>query len=638
MPLLCRGGIAALLLLISPFPGAAADRAPAYLQELLRRAEEKDLAGRPHWRRLMHERRGLLGGRKSSADGRSFFLSPRGRRDSRAELAATLQGFFETARPGAEDSHPQCRFPARYAWLKSELAFDSDRLPEKTCPDYEKWRAGFDPESITLVFASSFLSNPASMYGHTFFRLDQKNRGEGERLVDYSVSFGADTTTRNGLLFAVKGLAGGYPGRFSTEPYYFKVQKYNNIESRHLWEYRLALGPESLDRLLAHLWELGGTHFDYYFLTDNCSYQLLPLLEAADPSLDISRQFRFKVIPADTIRAVLPRPGLVSERKLRPSAVQVMLARRRLLTPEERSAAEAVARGREEGLDLVDRFPPDRQILVLDSAHDYFRYRQGYARFQTPSKDEWERRILLKRGRIGLPSPEPPPAAHGSPPETGHPSGRAALGIGFRKGSAFQELTLRGALHDLTEDPRGYDAGGRLEMFHLIARRDGRLKKFYIEKFTLVDIVSLAPLDAWVKKPSWKLFIGLDGARDGSRPPGDGLHARLGGAYGAAAETRALGGEIFYALAEADMGAGGAFGENDRTGAGGTAGLLWTVSRFWRVNAETSFLRYFAGDVRSVTRAGLTQSFQISRTAALRAQLRREGSAEEALVSFLYYF
>ena len=78
-----------------------------------------------------------------------------------------------------------------------------------------------------------------------------------------------------------------FRGRFSTMPYYIKVQEYNNLESRDLWEYPLHLTRPQVDLLVRHLWELGQTSMAYYFFNRNCSYQLLPLLEAAAPDLNI---------------------------------------------------------------------------------------------------------------------------------------------------------------------------------------------------------------------------------------------------------------------------------------------------------------------------------------------------------------
>ena len=75
-------------------------------------------------------------------------------------------------------------------------------------------------------------------------------------------------------------------------PYYVKVQEYSNMESRDLWEYELTLSAAQVSRLVMHAWETRATHFDYYFFSRNCSYQLLALLEAADPDLHLIERLR----------------------------------------------------------------------------------------------------------------------------------------------------------------------------------------------------------------------------------------------------------------------------------------------------------------------------------------------------------
>ena len=105
---------------------------------------------------------------------------------------------------------------------------------------FETWRTGISAEAVTLVYATAYLNSPASMYGHTFLRLSRAT-GDGNPLLDYVMNFAADVDTENGLLYALKGVTGGFAGRFYVMPYYVKVQEYSNMESRDLWEYELTL-------------------------------------------------------------------------------------------------------------------------------------------------------------------------------------------------------------------------------------------------------------------------------------------------------------------------------------------------------------------------------------------------------------
>ena len=73
-------------------------------------------------------------------------------------------------------------------------------------------------------------------------------------------------------------------------PYYRKVREYNDIESRDIWEYKLKLSEEEVSRVLLHLWEMQRAEFDYYFLDENCSYQLLSLLDVAREDLHLTKE------------------------------------------------------------------------------------------------------------------------------------------------------------------------------------------------------------------------------------------------------------------------------------------------------------------------------------------------------------
>lgn len=613
-------------------PARAADS--SYADALVAQAREKNLAHDTYWLKLGHYRPRLFGGHISEQDARAFFLAPRGKTNPAAELEATLRAFFQDPPADPEKMQAQCRFPARYAWLKERLGFDPARLPEQPCERFQEWRARIGGQSLTYVFAASYMNNPASMYGHTFLRVDRD--AAGDALNATSVNFAADTPQRNGIIFAVRGLIGLYPGRFATSPYYIQVQKYNNIESRDLWEYQLSLSSAQVERVTRHLWEMGSADFRYFFLTENCSYQLLPLLETAEPSLQLADKLYWRVIPSDTVRVVLNEPGLVRSAKLRPSTVRVMLARRALLSPEERSAAARLAQGRHAPpLEILEKFSPERQALVLDAAYDYFRYRQNYARYQTPAADAYERGLLLRRGQLGIRAQEQDalPLAPEARPEAGHGTGRIGLGLG----GDVTELSLRGALHDLTADPTGYVPDTRLEMIHLILRYNADRRRLYMERFTAVDIVSLAPLDPWIRKPSWQVFMGFKPAEDIGRPPEKALHFDLLYGHGLAVGTRVHRRETWYAMPWGDLGVGGIFRQSFRAGLGGATGLTAELTSRWRLHGEASLTRYMLGDVRWTPRLSLAQGYTLGKRWEARAELNREGPAKEAMFSMNFY-
>src|SRR6267143_1412890 len=237
---------------------------PTYLPELLAAARSKSPPEDRGWLRLGHWRKRLLGGWESEADGPGLFLSPQGKRDPAAELEATLSGFFAAgegapAGPKLADpslEHPQCRFPARFAWLAAAIPIDLARLPPRSCPRFEEFWRRVSARSATLVFSSYYLNNPASAFGHTFLRLGKEevaSGGERLDLIDQAVDFGAATDTSNAVLYAFEGLFGFFRGEFSARPYFYKVREYADYETRHLWAYYLSLEPRQLGMPVAHL-------------------------------------------------------------------------------------------------------------------------------------------------------------------------------------------------------------------------------------------------------------------------------------------------------------------------------------------------------------------------------------------------
>jgi len=90
------------------------------------------------------------------------------------------------------DDHPQCRFPARRQWLAERLGGHS--FPFQPCPKYERWTRSAAVESVSIVFATGYLGNPASYYGHTllkfnFARDDGRTRLQEENRDDEGPGF-----------------------------------------------------------------------------------------------------------------------------------------------------------------------------------------------------------------------------------------------------------------------------------------------------------------------------------------------------------------------------------------------------------------------------------------------------------------
>ena len=588
----------------------------------------------PYWRLLLRYQ--LF---KGEAPSRVFYFSENGRRDPAGELAANLKAFFDPPTDDPIALHPQCIFPARYAWLKEKLSFDSERLVDQPCPALDRWHAAVDPESVTMVFAAAFLNSPASMYGHTFLRLDKRGAGKTRRLLDYTLNFAAYAPDPNPVLYAVRGLSGGYKGRFALLPYYMKVQEYTNMESRDLWEYKLSLKGAALKRFVNHAWELGHIYFPYYFFNKNCSYQLLPLIDVADPNLGLTPPWMIGVIPSDTLRWTIEKGATVGEPHYRPSRLTMMRARRAVLSkPEQALARRLVENELEPALSEARSLDPEREAHVLDAASEFLLYKNGSSVDVEESVRKREMKLLGRRGKLSakpIPIPHPEWAIS---PEKGHRTTRIVTGFGATDGSTFQEFDLRMAMHDHLDPPNAYPSGGMLEMGNLRVRYDDDLKRAYVHKGTIMDIFSVFPWDPWVREPSWKVRTGFAVADELGKAPQHSYYYEVRGGRGYSYQTHFLKKEIAYIFLDGEAGVGEIFRDWYRFGVGGTGGLIVNATERWRGWFEASYIPIILGDDRDFYSISLGQQFDLTDRFAFRAELARRRNRREVQGSLLWYF
>ncbi len=247
-----------------------------HLARLLDQADRDALYEDPQWLALVHYEKKLFSlGFYSPAVTQRFFLAEYGNKDPRAELHATLLNIFEPAPATEGKDHPQCAFIARRYWLEQKLGQSGSSFPPLTCPEYKNWRAELDAKGLTLVYPEGFISNPASIFGHTLLRVDASQESKYNEILGYAIDFTANTGDDGGLSYIAKGTTGSYPAFFNLRPYYQQLKNYADWENRDIWEYRLNVDQEQVDFLLMHLWELSDIEFPYYFFTKNCSYELL---------------------------------------------------------------------------------------------------------------------------------------------------------------------------------------------------------------------------------------------------------------------------------------------------------------------------------------------------------------------------
>lgn len=497
---------------------------PSRVDEIVAKAHSRQLSHKKEWLRLGHYK-----GRTSQADGMDFFNAPNGKHDPDAELEGTIRAL--TGEVG------YCRFPARLDFLRRHLPEINDIVKPRVCPKFEMYRETLAARSVSLVFSSYYLNNPASAFGHTFLRINKADSGkEGRRfeLLDHGINYAATVTVENPILYAIYGIFGLFEGHFTRVPYYYKVREYNDYESRDLWTYDLNLSPEQVNRLVLHLWELGSTYFDYYYITENCSYHILSSLEPVMPDdVELTDGLPYVVVPVDTVRAIAAVPGLLKQVSFRPALRTVFDQRLALLDGPETDALEETINAEKPGTPRLAELPPQSRAAVLDAAMDYvdFMHFKELIKEEENAPARWKQKLLVARSQVPVVTgdvvSEP---TLSETPHKGHATGRVGLDVGQEQArGATLGVSWRLALHDLLDPMGGYPDIAQIEFFRtrLLLLADRQQVK--LDDFSFFRVISLSPWNRFSRKMTWKVNVGAQTIRDESCPYCLGAFGEVGG-------------------------------------------------------------------------------------------------------------
>ncbi|AMW81400.1 putative outermembrane protein [Pseudomonas yamanorum] len=586
--------------------------APLYAAPHLDDQRLQQLANDPFWLSLGHYESGKFKGWRSYVSDKKFFLAPDGAHHPDQELKATVEALYAPASLG--EKHAQCVYPARTRWLKDQLHLTD--LPALDCKEFKQWFKDVAPHSAVMIFPAAYLNSPSSMFGHTLLRIDQADvQSNNTALLSYAINFGAYIEgSDNSILYAWKGLMGGYPGLFALVPYQEKLSEYRSLENRDLWEYRLNLTQVETERMVEHVWELKQIQFDYFFFDENCSYRLLELLQVARPSLRLTEQFPLTAIPTDTVKAV-KEAGLVEKIDYRPSRERELLERAKPLGSDEQQWVLKISDDQKQLQDPAFKaIAKDRQALIIDAAYRLGRYRANGLERDT---ERSQRSFELLRAINQNPAPDLKIERPGLP-EDGHESRTWQAGIGTRGDKAFGEYGLRMAYHDLNDNAEGFPLGAQIEILQMKLRQyEGN--HWQLQQLDLATIRSLTPRNELLQPWSWQVTGGLE------RVPGkhddETLVSHVNGGAGGTWQLRddMLG----FALGTVRVEHNSDFGEAISPAAGFNTGVLWR-NPLGNLSLEAKGDFFTNGEVRRSI--SLNQQWELSRNLGLRLSAQREYS------------
>ncbi len=465
----------------------------ATTDELIAQAHTLKLSETRYWHLLTHTTKQV-----SEIDDDAFFMAQDGKYNLTSELDATILHFNDDT--NRSDESLFCRFPARRAWLEHELNVS---FGQGECQAYDALVSKMDPQKVTLVFPTAHINSPASMFGHTFLRIDSSMES---KLMSYAINYAAQTDETNGLTFAYKGVFGGYYGFYSMLPYYEKLKEYRDSESRDVWEYDLNLNHDEVMSMVRHIWELQRIHSWYYFFNENCSYHMLWLTEIARPSVHLRDHFTYHVIPPETVRA-FEEEGLVDTKHFRPSKRTKLLAYEKQLTGESVNLAKALSFGTMKPQDILNMENSEIQRqYTLEAAAELVEY--DYIAGKLPKDTYTKRYHELLSARAMLGQGKVLPIGEKSNPDTAHHAARISLAQGWYDQRSPLLIGIRPAFHDLMEDDTGHLSGAQIEFLDIQAGVDHH--KLSLEHLTVLSLASLTPASHFFKPFSWRMKSGWD--------------------------------------------------------------------------------------------------------------------------------
>lgn len=436
----------------------------------------RSLSQDPHWHQLLHYTRPTFGPARSSINSADYFLAKDGRSDAEAEMKATIAGL-------SESDKAYCRFPSRRLWLE-KMGW---QFPKRPCSEYETWTRQGGVKSISLIFATGFLGNPASYFGHPLLKLNFKDDRSPQNLLDTAINYGAFTPPDVGALpYAIYGIFGGYNAGFTAADFFFHKNNYSELELRDLWEYELNLRQEQIDELVAHLWDLHGATIDYYFFSDNCAFRMSEILDLV---LDkkISTGNPVFTIPVSVFHR-LHDAGAVKSVTLLPSRQTRLLEKFSTLGQKEKGQLkQIVLHEKHLGSSEFAAHTESEKSKVLETAIDYYSYRM--VKDETPELIRARKSVL--RARLGLPPVDIQWKTIKSRPP--HEAQKPVLTqLGFSQSEHLGRLgsfRFRPVLYDMVSPDVGRPRNSGLSVFDLDVNFSD--KRIWVKSFNLISVESL---------------------------------------------------------------------------------------------------------------------------------------------------
>ncbi|MDX8392451.1 MAG: DUF4105 domain-containing protein, partial [Mariprofundaceae bacterium] len=394
-----------------------------------------------------------------------------------------------------DDSHPICRFPARFQWVLKSLHLNASDFPKPECLSYDEYTRKVPVDDVKLVFASENIISPSSMMGHVFLMLS--GRVSNERVVEHAVTYFTLLDSLNVPKIVYQNLFGGMPGLFALQPYNRIRNNYLKVENRNIWEYSLKLNDNQKEFIRSHIWELKGMESDYLFGDYNCATITYFLIALAIPE-DMQATPHW-LSPIDVVKSTHEHLLVKSTEVVTSDHWKIHMLRDQVANSFDPT--------------IISKKKPEELAVFLQQQSPLEKiYTQTYIQYlrdHEPTSYEEHGSIYdesadkLSRATKNLVLDY----SYYKDPVKAPGSQHFQVGYGRYKGNDYLDVGFFPAAIRLTDDQRQYFSARELRMFEINAQFFPNLNKIKIENITLYSVKSLTPWNKITKSFSgqWRL-------------------------------------------------------------------------------------------------------------------------------------
>jgi hypothetical protein len=377
-----------------------------------------------------------------------------------------------------------CKYPAIYSFIQENYGID---ISFEQCTKLNGFLTKMEGQSASIVFVTSTLNTPSSYFGHVFLKINKENN----RFFSPTISFAAEVPANTGISeLIIKGISGGFRGRYHIQPFFRLYESYRVIEERGLVEYQLAFNEFEVKRLLLHLYELMTLEQDYYYFKNNCAYELMWLIGSAKKESTVSKHVGKIVSPYDVVLALKEEGLIINERYDPPVIDSLYVLYDQMNQKQKKQLKQLISSDKKiefyERLDITQE-EKDNLAFAVNTYYDLMFKRQRImpADYDDIKNIKYERPIFQSTFTYKY-------------------EYKNKLSIGFSEDThgTYTEIRFSPALFNKEEDYNSRYSLLTMELLNTVFKIDDSNVK--LESITLVELESYRPILNFYYPPSWK--------------------------------------------------------------------------------------------------------------------------------------